>query len=389
MEDLTLEHLPLLWHQMRNMRSCNSHLRAFVEGYIAEKLAVSMWHYCFLFMTDMLHMLRGLDFTGDDPDKHWACRMRGMSLWSLAPQDERRHGEYSERRQLMIDYEDTVDNHQPGNHAESAKLVVPDAHTPQCRMELYRWVDHASVMLTVFFGPSCPVVVEGLRPLAAHLQDVLDFHNYDRVNWVALTWQIHLNLQHYFEYKGAGPRVINPIKRMVLDLGVVLKYGADVLPLDYPGTHTAAAHQHGSGPHNKSGQHKGDLSKGGSRCKCQQKADRPERKTVMMTGSAMAGRFRALLDQVQKKVPCLCTTTLWRSSEEVKELLGIGFLMLLPHNKGACLQYHIFGACNLDPCHVAHELKEAPSTEVVNGIYGGCHSPQRSFVLLPGGDSSR
>jgi hypothetical protein len=130
MEDLTMEHLPELWHQMQNMRSRNSHLRTFMEGYIAEKLAVSMWHYRFLLMTDMLHMLRGLDFTGDDPDTRWACRMRGMSLWSLVPQDERRHGEYSERRQRMIDYEDMADNHLPGNCAESTMLVVPDAHAP-------------------------------------------------------------------------------------------------------------------------------------------------------------------------------------------------------------------------------------------------------------------
>jgi hypothetical protein len=123
-------------------------------------------------------------------------------------------------------------------------------------------------MLTVFFGPSCPVVVDGLRPLAAHLQDTLDFHNYDGVNWVALTWQIHLNLGRYFEYKGAGLRAINPTncKWTVLDLGVGLKYGVNVLPLDYPGTHMAAAHQHGSGFHTDSGQHKGDISEGGSRC---------------------------------------------------------------------------------------------------------------------------
>jgi hypothetical protein len=150
-----------------------------------EKLVVSMWHYRFLLMTDMLHMLWGLDFTGDDPDKCWACHMRGMSLWSLAPQDKWRHGEYSERRQRMIDFEDTADNHRPSDCTESAKLVVPDAHAPQCRIELYRWVDHVSVMLTVFFGPSCLVVVGGLQPLAAHLQDVLDFQNYDGVHWVA------------------------------------------------------------------------------------------------------------------------------------------------------------------------------------------------------------
>jgi hypothetical protein len=56
-------------------------------------------------------MLRGLNFTGDGPYMHWVCHMRGMSLWSLAPQDEWQHGAYSEQRKRMIDYEDTADNH--------------------------------------------------------------------------------------------------------------------------------------------------------------------------------------------------------------------------------------------------------------------------------------
>jgi hypothetical protein len=75
----------------------------------------------------------------------------------------------------------------------------------------------------------------------------------------------------------------------------------------------------------------------------------------MPSGLAMVGWICTLLNQVQKKVPCLCMTTLWRSSEEVKELLGDKFIVLLPDDKEDCLQYHIFGACNLNPCHFAHE----------------------------------
>jgi hypothetical protein len=42
-EDLTMEHLPKLWHQMWNMQLRNSHLHTFVEGYIMEKSVVLMW----------------------------------------------------------------------------------------------------------------------------------------------------------------------------------------------------------------------------------------------------------------------------------------------------------------------------------------------------------
>jgi hypothetical protein len=72
---------------------------------------VSPWEYRFLLTTKMLTTIQNLSFSGDDPDKQWQSRMKGMSIWSLMPQNESAHGEAIERRQRMIDYEDTVDNY--------------------------------------------------------------------------------------------------------------------------------------------------------------------------------------------------------------------------------------------------------------------------------------
>jgi hypothetical protein len=80
----------------------------------------SPWEYRFLLTTKMLTTLRTLSFSGDDPDKRWQCRMKGMSIWLLDPQSESTHGEANEQCQRMIDYEDTVDNHYPGDQADSA-----------------------------------------------------------------------------------------------------------------------------------------------------------------------------------------------------------------------------------------------------------------------------
>jgi hypothetical protein len=110
-----------------------------------------------------------LSFLGDDPDKRWQSQVKGMCIWSLAPQNESAHGEAIERHQHMIDYEDTADNHRPGDRANSAKLTKPDPNMPTDRMSLFKWVDHTSILLTIFFRPECPLVKE-FKILAKLLQ---------------------------------------------------------------------------------------------------------------------------------------------------------------------------------------------------------------------------
>jgi hypothetical protein len=56
----------------------------------------SPWEYRFLLATKMLTTLRNLSFSGHDPDKRWQYRMKGMSIWSLAPKSESTHGEANE-----------------------------------------------------------------------------------------------------------------------------------------------------------------------------------------------------------------------------------------------------------------------------------------------------
>jgi hypothetical protein len=134
----------------------------------------------------------------------------------------------------MIDYEDTADNHHPGDWADSAKLTKPDPHTPTNRMSLFKWTDHTAILLTIFFGPECPLVQDGFKPLASLLQDPEYFHNYTPVNWAALTWKAHLDAWAFFDHKGVGLQAMALARRTVLDIASNYKFGAEVLPLDHP-----------------------------------------------------------------------------------------------------------------------------------------------------------
>jgi hypothetical protein len=133
----------------------------------------------------------------------------------------------------MIDYEDNADNHRPGDRADSAKLTKPDPHAPTGRISLFKWVDHTAILLTIFFGPKCPLVQEGFKPLASLLQDPEYFHNYTLVNWAALTWKAHLDARAFFDHIGVGSRAMALAWRTVLDIASNYKFGTEVLPLDH------------------------------------------------------------------------------------------------------------------------------------------------------------
>jgi hypothetical protein len=240
--DLQVEALPDFWVQIRSIRGQNSHLRAFVEGYIEESTKDSPWEYSFLLTTKMLNILQGLGFAGEDAEKKWQNRMKGLSLWSLAPQQNKAtHQVGNKQCQRMIDFEDMALNHCPGDRVENSCIVQPDP-APMDHMALFWWVDHAAILLTVYFGEDCPLVTSRLHPLAKVLQSRKHFHNYTMTHWVALTWRIHLNVRAFFEEKGVGMAAVSVIRCTTVDIGSGMRYGEDILPLDFPKPH-ATKHQ--------------------------------------------------------------------------------------------------------------------------------------------------
>jgi hypothetical protein len=126
----------------------------------------------------------------------------------------------------MIDYKDTADNHRPGDRADSAKLTKPDLNAPTDRMSLFKWVEHTGILLSIFFGPECPLVKE-FKILTELLQDPEYFHNYTLTNWADAR-------ALFFNHKGVGSRAIALAQQTTLDVASNYKFGADVLPLDHP-----------------------------------------------------------------------------------------------------------------------------------------------------------
>jgi hypothetical protein len=311
--DLSLDALPDFWTKIRGIRGRNSCLRAFVEGYIMD--------------TEMLTMIRNLSFLGDDQDKRWQSRIKGMSIWSLTPQNKSVLGKAIERRQRMIDYKDTADNHRPGDRADSAKLTKPDPNAPTDRMSLFKWVDHTGILLTFFFGPECPLVKE-FKILTELLQDPEYFHNYTPINWAALTWKAHLDAQAFFDHKGVGSRAIALAQRTTLDVTSNYKFRADVLPLDHP--MLLQARPPAGDPQGPSGIQWNLLEGGVPAGKCQ----KPNKWTTVRTlasaqGAPMVARLRPLIN--------LRASMLWKTPDAIAQLLGLHFLALVPANRNPCL----------------------------------------------------
>jgi hypothetical protein len=286
--DLQVEALPDFWVQIRSMQGQNLHLQAFVEGYIEESTKDSPLEYSFLLTTEMLNVLRGLGFAREDKEKKWQNRMKGLSLWLLASQNEVTHQVANEQCQHMIDFEDTALNHHPGDRAENSCIVQLDP-APTDRMVLFQWVDHAAILLTVFFGEDCPLDTSGLHPLAKVLQSRKHFHNYTTTHWVALTWRIHLNIRALFEEKGVG-MAVSAIRCTMVDIGSGMRYGEDILPLDFPKPHATKHQGRDSTP------------TGGNRAPRPDGAPpapkRPKlNERVAAQGAAMSARFHPLVNQ--------------------------------------------------------------------------------------------
>ena len=371
--DLTVDVLPPFWAQVRALRGRNSHLRTFVEGFIRDH-ANSEWQYHYLLTTEMLTIIRGLQFAADDPDRSWACRLKGMSLWSLAPQGESAHSEAARQRQQMLHYEETIDNHRPDDRAKSEQLLKAADDTPQGRFALFRWVDHAMTLLQIFFGDDCAAFTE-LKPLATLLQSPENFHNYRPINWTALAWRLHLGLRCFFQAKGQGPVAVATIQRITYDLSSGHKYGPDVLPLDHP--HFSKTPPQGGG---RGRQVDVDYTNPASRVE----PPPTKRQKTPAKGSTMAPKFASLIQKASAAVDNkLRASMLWKTTDDIHKLLGPKFMELIPTGKQPCLKYHIFGACASPNCNFCHATSQSPSTEVVNGIAGRVKERVDAFVLNP------
>jgi hypothetical protein len=352
-----------------------------VEDYIEESTKDSSWEYSFLLTTEMLNILQGLGFAREDVEKKWQNWMKDLSLWSLAPQNEATHQVGNEQHQRMIDFEVTALNYRPGDRAENSCIVQPDP-APMDRMALFQWVDHAAILLTVFFGEDCPLVTSRLCPLEKVLQSRKHFHNYTTTHWVALTWRIHLKVKAFFEEKGVGMAAVSAIRRTTVDIGSGMRYREDILPLDFPKPHATKHQGRDSTP---TGGNRAPRPDGAPLVP--KKQPKPKER-VAAQGAAMSARFCPLVNQAAASVTRFHANMLWKTSEAINQMLGTKFIELLPPNNSACLQYHIFGACATPNCRFAHELTAEPSNKVVNGIHARVKARVEEFVVDPNWESA-
>jgi hypothetical protein len=164
---------------------------------------------------------------------------------------------------------------------------------------------------------------------------------------------------------------------MTVDIGSVMQYGEDILPLDFPKPHET---KHQGGDSTPTERNRAPRPDGAPPVPKQLKPN----ERVAARGAAMSARFCSLVNQAAALVTQFCANMLWNTSEAINQMLGTKFIIeLLPPNKSTCLRYHIFGACATPNCQFAHELTAEPSNEVVNGIHVRVKARVEEFVVDP------
>jgi hypothetical protein len=379
-KDMTEAHLPDFWQQFRGLRKQHAHVRHYFEGHVKEHAkSSSQWTYEYLTTTEVIKAFQALDFAGQDVELSWKNRLRGCSIFALAPLTENPGQDLLHLREKMIHYEETRDQHRPSDRAAEAAIGLK-VDVPTNRMELFRWMDSFTAYLSALFTDKCPLVT-WTEAIAVKLQQRHAFHNYAQADWMCLLWRIHLGVRLFFQLKGSTADASDGLailKQVVRDLSIHVKYGPDVLPQDMPrGSKAPAA----ATPSTRDGERRpqGDPDRASPERK-KRRTERAERGPSM--GAEFADTFAEDVARAISAAPegNLRASTLWSSGADIRKLFGQAFLRLVPTGKEPCLKYFVFGNCTNPRCQNAHTVSATPSDNILKGIGSRVNTRVNTYI---------
>ena len=94
-------------------------------------------------------------------------------------------------------YEDTMDNHRPGERQSMSESSNFECALPKGRVETWAWIVYLRTALESMFGGQCPLL-PGLQRYTEYLNEGVRFRNYGAKDWKALFWKLHIALRSFF-----------------------------------------------------------------------------------------------------------------------------------------------------------------------------------------------
>ena len=194
-DDITVESLPRFWRGFEAVRGKLHSARAYVEAWFETEWPADAPRYRRFVSTRLLKDLIALDFDGGDSFRAWSEREGGFSLFSIYPLPD--GSDPGSRRRRAVAFEDTMDNHRPGERQSMVEASGFDASIPSGRSPTWEWIMFLRTSTASLFGGNCPALPD-LNEYIVYLNEGVRFRHFTGNDWRALFWKLHTALRCFF-----------------------------------------------------------------------------------------------------------------------------------------------------------------------------------------------
>ena len=357
-----MDTLPEFWITFEALRGKFHSARSHVETWFDKNWpADAPWYQRFV-STSLLRDLVSLDFDGQDAWLQYSKRHEGLSVFSVYPLAD--NGDPGDRRRTAKAYEDTMDNHRPGEREAMDGLSAAPPIVPGDRTETWKWVQYFTAAMLTMFGKYCPVLPH-LRRYREFLNSETNFRQYRPNDWRAYFWKYHCAIRAFFSRSEATDQV-----QPFVDFLYRVRQGQGVSSLEVPPElwtkpeATGHRQQGGGGGGGSPPSAKKKASKEGHQGSGRNE-DRTTSKLLATEWSNTIGKHLQETIGAVKQAGGKWTTNIL-FDKGIQEAFGDmteGLKINALGTKAPCPRLFVYGTCKVAKCNASHQFLRDPTRE--------------------------
>ena len=357
--DLSTSELPPFWKEFEVARAKFHSARSHVEGWFDHHWPADAPRYQRFISTSFLRDLIALDFDGNDHCFSVSKRQNGFSVFAVYPLAD--HADAGDKRNKARAYEDTMDNHRPGDREAMERLSLCSEAVPDSRTEMWKWVRYFTAAVETIFGKRAPILSH-LERLAFIINSETMFRFHSAQNWRGYFWKYHCAIRSYFHPTLEFQDRVQPFS----DLLFRVRQGQPILPQEIPQEilGPAAALPSGATPNPNHDARRHQSSSSATRDSASPRSDpNPVAKKWAEQWAKSVG------PAVQEAAEaCKKAGTRWNLRvlypNGCTEAFGDMTQLLKPGPNGRqvpCPRLFTYGSCTVSNCNACHHLSRDPS----------------------------
>jgi hypothetical protein len=317
-----------------------------------------------IFSTETINAIKAIDVIAGDTYVQWEDRLKGLSLFSLAPAPGALIHLAKRERDRCVAFE-MADYQKEDDIRRASSIHTRVEEWPLTPDRLRAWVLTFYRLTEIMFGPSF-ILRTLLRRLLGAMRQELEFQAWNMEGCMRLTWGIHRGIRAALS-PGRNYKILTSLVN-TLECGDIPTFSSLGPDITTRIRSVVNAQKGASQPTAVSG--------GGKRPAVQQQ-NPPKRLRAgfgnPVSGPEFAKTWEADVREVQKVVGTkggdFCS-----DQNKLNELFGDEFRALMPASEPTpCMSYFILGRCH-DQCSRSHTTTAPPTQKAVAGLKARVHS---------------